>query len=704
MHTVRNSILHGIAYLILLFRFLKFDGANDYKRKKQKRPQLTAKDLKLQSRCLFRLISRPFTQEWVMRGDIETLTFSLQSYVEYLEQANEKQISRQLQMNPVRQIDSSLSIAHRPGQDNFLPCYSRLDGCVTQMAMFQPLFFDEDLHLTEKFKGPEQRFRFFEKLALSVPVHMLRYDPGGGNGAISFLWRVPQDGMSSEEKFLRDNKVLHDVRPKLPEYRTRQMRQEFFRAYGNIAGTIIPPHILRSIYTTLTNDASSDQNKEIDNRVRLSVLGIDPDLVVDLRHLNKGRQNDTFDVFFQTLEKEIEDMVAADERRHNTEHISRFLSVRDMIDQVKKKIPEGTTIPSESTVLLAFVPKNAHQTVAKLYKGRVPIRLKVQTRQLRAQHQDDHYCSVLFKYCRAYATQFRDICNFVCMDDKSKLDFGEPGLYTSTGVRGKKSIVPMNSVLSCLDHDVQSKGSLTPSVVLDVEIPGDVSETFYRGQVSVTFKDSIFQASTPFRHIVELEAILKAKPENMKPALFMYTDGGPDHRVTYGAVKLSLIVLFRRLHLEFLVACRTAPGHSWTNPAERMSPLNIAYQNAALARELASFDVETILKTCGSMNEIRTKAGKNDQIKTEWLQSVQSMIETLSSRTERVQLKGKTFQVFKAADDADVEMVEAEVKLIDPAIQVGKYQQQQLKHATQLKKFIGKWYLLKQITPNLYQS
>lgn len=68
--------------------------------------------MKLQSQCLFRLISRPFTQEWVMRGDIETLTFSLQSYVEYLEQANEKQISRQLQMNPVRQIDSSLSIAH----------------------------------------------------------------------------------------------------------------------------------------------------------------------------------------------------------------------------------------------------------------------------------------------------------------------------------------------------------------------------------------------------------------------------------------------------------------------------------------------------------------------------------------------------------------------------------------------------------------
>ncbi|KAL3865743.1 hypothetical protein ACJMK2_043103 [Sinanodonta woodiana] len=547
-------------------------------RKKQKCPQLTAKDLKLQVQCLFRLISRPFTQHWTIRGDIETLTGCLQSYAGYLEKAIEKQISRQLQMNPVCQIDSNLSIAHRPRQDEILPCYSRLDGQVSQMAMFQPLFFDEDLHLNEPFKRPEQRFRYFEKLCLTIPVHMLRYDPGGGIGAISFIWRITEDGMSSSEMFMRDNQVLHSLRSKLPEYHTRQMRQKFFNAYGNIAGTILPPHILQSIYTTFTNDASADQNKEIDNRVHLSVLGIDPDLVVDLRHLNKGRPNDTFDVFFQTLEKEIQDMVAADERRHNTEHISRFFV-----------LPEGTNIPSESSVLLAFVPKNAHQNVAKLYKGRIPVRLKVQTRQLHAQHQDDHYCSALFKYCRAYATQFRDISNFVCMDDKSKLDFGEPDLFTSTGVRGKKSIVPMNSVLSCLDHDVQSKGSLTPSFVLDVDIP-----------VLVTFKDSIFQASTPFRHIVELETILKAKNEN-KPALFMYTDGGPDHRVTYGAVKFSLIVLFRRLQLEFLVACRTAPGHSWTNPAERiMSLLNIAFQNTALARELASSDVETILKTCGT--------------------------------------------------------------------------------------------------------
>lgn len=154
-----------------------------------------------------------------------------------------------------------------------------------------------------------------------------------------------------------------------------------------------------------------------------------------------------------------------------------------------------------------------------------------------------------------------------------------------------------------LDRDVQSKGSLTPSVILDVAVPRQYEDSFYRGQIYVTFKDSIFQPSTPFRHVVELKHILEAKEER-KPGLFMYTDGGPDHRVTYGAVKLSLIVLFKRMNLEFLVACRTAPGHSWANPAERiMSFLSLAFQNTALAREQASADVETVIRGFSSMKE-----------------------------------------------------------------------------------------------------
>ena len=101
-------------------------------------------------------------------------------------------------------------------------------------------------------------------------------------------------------------------------------------------------------------------------------------------------------------------------------------------------------------------------------------------------------------------------------------------------------------------------------------------------------KDSVFQPSNPFKHGRELLKMLSQK-DNRKPVLMLFTDGGPDHRMTYHSVKLSLIVLFRRLNLELLVAGRTAPGHSWVNPAERiMSLLNLAFENAALSRRECS--------------------------------------------------------------------------------------------------------------------
>lgn len=67
--------------------------------------------------------------------------------------------------------------------------------------------------------------------------------------------------------------VLKNLRPRLPEFHTRQMHREFCCMYENVAGTHIPPRILRSIYATFTNDASAEQNKKIDKRVRLAALG-----------------------------------------------------------------------------------------------------------------------------------------------------------------------------------------------------------------------------------------------------------------------------------------------------------------------------------------------------------------------------------------------------------------------------------------------
>ena len=66
---------------------------------------------------------------------------------------------------------------------------------------------------------------------------------------------------------------------------------------------------------------------------------------------------------------------------------------------------------------------------------------------------------------------------------------------------------------------------------------------------------------------IELSSILSSLQQEKKIVL-LYTDGGPDHRVTFLSVPLALIALFLKHDLDFLCAACTAPCHSWSNPVE----------------------------------------------------------------------------------------------------------------------------------------
>ena len=95
---------------------------------------------------------------------------------------------------------------------------------------------------------------------------------------------------------------------------------------------------------------------------------------------------------------------------------------------------------------------------------------------------------------------------------------------------------------------------------------------------------------------------------DVNPVLLLYTDGGPDHRSTYMPVKLSMIVLFRSLNLDMLVALRTAPSNSWANLVERtMSIVNTGLQEVGLMPQKMSEDFEKAVgKVCiyvGSINQ-----------------------------------------------------------------------------------------------------
>lgn len=191
---------------------------------------------------------------------------------------------------------------------------------------------------------------------------------------------------------------------------------------------------------------------------------------------------------------------------------------------------------------------------------------------------------------------------FVCLDDKHKVKVGEPNFPVAAVERGRRVLTMAGSSFLVGDHDF-TKVSLVPSVVLDIPIPDDVSESWYSGNVHIGLKEGTFEPSSPLRHVSELCPLIEVQSLS-KPILFMYTDGGPDHCLTYLSVQLCLICIYLMLDLDYLCAARTEPCNSWRNPVERiMSIINLGLQCVGLERAQMDEENEQLAAKAGSMKE-----------------------------------------------------------------------------------------------------
>ena len=94
-------------------------------------------------------------------------------------------------------------------------------------------------------------------------------------------------------------------------------------------------------------------------------------------------------------------------------------------------------------------------------------------------------------------------------------------------------IIARNQDFLVADHDF-TRFSLVPSICLFLDIPEEISDSWYQGQVRVTLKETSMQPLSPLRHAAELiSAVQQEYSETSIPSmLFLFTDGGPDHRIT----------------------------------------------------------------------------------------------------------------------------------------------------------------------------
>ncbi len=281
----------------------------------------------------------------------------------------------------------------------------------------------------------------------------------------------------------------------------------------------------------------------------------------------------------------------------------------------------------------------------------------IQQRQFRKHHPDEHYAAAIFRYQREHALKYRDYSGFICLDDKHRIKVGEPGFPVAAAERGRRVIVSKTQTFQVGDHDF-TKFSLVPSVTLVVSIPEKIiCDSWYDGKVYIGLKDAVFEPSSPIRHMVELSSVLQHHYDSaIPPILYLYTDGGTDHRLTYLSVQLSLICLFLKHDLDYLCAARTAPCHSWRNPVERiMSVLNLALQCVGMMRKGMLDQFEKEISSCGNMSELRSVGEKIPDLKDTVKDSLSSCISLLCDLFIRSQWKEKKLDIFFAATDAEIE-------------------------------------------------
>ena len=191
---------------------------------------------------------------------------------------------------------------------------------------------------------------------------------------------------------------------------------------------------------------------------------------------------------------------------------------------------------------VGFWPANRYTLCTLRYTGKFRVKFGIQVRQLHKEHIDSHYVSALLKYVRSFAVLFHDCCHLISVDDKAVIPVGDPNCPVSTGVRGhNRSLVALDGPqLVALDHDFHVHG-IVPSVAFVVNIPEMPTDSFFDGQTFVTNKNKVTQPSSALRHACEITDLIRThysinSTTSDKPVMLMVSDGGPDHRVTFGSV------------------------------------------------------------------------------------------------------------------------------------------------------------------------
>ncbi|CAH1269408.1 Hypp4174 [Branchiostoma lanceolatum] len=613
---------------------------------------MSSSELAKHAQELFKVASLPLLQKpnvSKVKDIVIHLGQGLHRYSDHLQASNSKVQAQRKQLFPVRSLDDGVSTALRVveakvrSDTKLVSRYAELESHLAKIAEYELCFLDDFAPSDYR-----KRYIYVSELALPMSVEVYTYKTGNNQGSLHFLWKVP---VKQEDRELNTtNKLMYQAEKDMPVYHTREMRKRFRERFSLV--TNAKPVVLKEVYQFLTNDVAADEctaSKDVRQRLKLLLDVQDPDLVVDMRSMNEGHK-EKYQHFWDEATKMIEEMQLAtvDDRRHGQVcHMALAMSVPDFITQVCKRLPEEVEVPTATWVSLQFWPKNPFVDQAIRYTGRLNVKYMVQSRQLNHDHIDAHYAAAILKYLKSFSVMFKEHTALVFLDDKHGIKVGEPGYPVAAVDRGKSVLVSRDSVFAVADHDF-TKLKITPSVTLVCDVPESASDSFYRGKVYIALKDATFQPSSPIRHQTELYEVLNQAGKLGLPILCQYSDGGPDHRLTYNA---------------------PAPQNSFRNPVERiMSVLNLSLQAIGIMRQKMSPEMEKLFLSVGSMKDARALAEKNPGMKQAIVESTEHVRGMLNALLQCLSLKSEPFSTVEPATDLEVEEMWNLILMVDNTV------------------------------------
>ena len=653
---------------------------------------LNSTDLEQRSQKLYGILLHPtmkLTRMKHLNDAIRSIATGIDKYLAFMKANRERMNEIHNLMVPARKPSDGKSseIRHIRGKARgdvrIVNRYQKLQDHLSLKQDYEIVSLNDFLPMDRR-----HRYIYLDELTLSCNIEVYGYHPGSTKPSLWFVWKCPGPDQD------KTNTTIHAIEADLPMYNTRAMRRDFIDKFQLVAK--LSPTILNGIYAYLSNDASvpsSTISKGTQERLHVLLDTQNHNLVFDLREQNEGRPG-KYDEFWNEADKYLNELqlAAVDDRRHGTIcHKSVAMSVPDFVNQIKQRMPEESCIPSTEWVYLQFMPRSRFASSAIHHTGRLKLRFMIQKRQYNTFHIDAHYAGATFLYFKHFAVKFRDHCALIFVDDKASICIGEPGVPIASVARGKKTIVQDGIPLMAADHDTNTKCKVTPSTILIADIPESVSEgSFYRGQIVSILKDTIFQPSTPMRHAAEIRKALSVSGQLGKPLVLLFSDGGPDHRVTYPSVQLSLVALFLLDNTDVLLAVRCCPTRSYVNPVERWhSVMNLALQSFALSRDTMAEGFEDKMKKLTSMKEIRAAGHKTPAFMEACLQSLRPVHQNVKELLMRLELKGTQCKVEDPATDQLITELMDALHTCDDSISTDDTTAKALQGKPRLQKFLN---------------